>query len=255
MIISHKYRYLFLECPLTASWAIRHELCDHYSGIPIHSKHSMYPEFAKSASSDERNYFVFATIRNPLDIIVSQYMKLKHDHKGVFSDPETVNELIVDYSDYKKFQFIQDSNATFEDYFLTYHKRPYGNMLDSSRDRLDFVIHFENLQDDFSEVLRLLEIKQVSAIPQDNKTVGKKASWEEYYTPKIIEQAKKIVGPTLMAWGYRFPEDWGDYKPSRFSLIEHQVVQAARSYYSGKIRYSDGFIAKVIRKLRAKLIK
>lgn len=45
MIISHKYRLLFIEVPLTASWAIHHELCNNYEGKPILHKHATYSDY------------------------------------------------------------------------------------------------------------------------------------------------------------------------------------------------------------------
>lgn len=35
MIISHEHKYLFIEIPLTASWAVRKELCEFYGGEAI----------------------------------------------------------------------------------------------------------------------------------------------------------------------------------------------------------------------------
>ena len=87
MIISHTHKYLFVEIPLTASYAIRHELCEYYGGVPILHKHASFPDFLQIAAPHERDYFVFATVRNPLDETVSRYCKLRCDHKGTFSDP------------------------------------------------------------------------------------------------------------------------------------------------------------------------
>ena len=100
MVISHKYRYLFIEIPLTGSWAIRKELCEFYGGQQILHKHATYHEFQQSATDDEQAYFVFATVRNPLDSMVSAFYKYKSDHKGVFSDAQhSINTNIIDYAD------------------------------------------------------------------------------------------------------------------------------------------------------------
>ena len=114
MIISHQYQYLFIEIPLTASWAIRHELCEYCGGKPILHKHATYPEFAASATSTELHYFVFAAVRNPLDKVVSRYYKLKTDHKGAFPDPTSADALLTDFSDYAKFEYIRGSRASFQ---------------------------------------------------------------------------------------------------------------------------------------------
>jgi len=61
-----------------------------YEGQPILYKHATYPEFLRVATDDEKTYFAFSTIRNPLDQAVSRFFKLKTDHKGQFSDPQRI---------------------------------------------------------------------------------------------------------------------------------------------------------------------
>ena len=82
MIISYKHRLLFIEVPLTASWAIHHELCNNYEGKPILHKHVTYSEFKWYASREELGYFAFAVVRNPLDKIVSRYSSSSMIRKG-----------------------------------------------------------------------------------------------------------------------------------------------------------------------------
>ncbi len=255
MIISHKYRYLFIEIPLTGSWAIHHELCNYYGGEPILHKHASYPEFARIASQDERSYFVFATVRNPLDKAVSSFFKLKTDHKGAFSDPETLKSLKVDYVDLKRFQFIRASDATFDSYFLRSNlwNRPYSDMIELSSEYLDYVIGFENLQEDFSEVLRRLEIRQVRPVPVTNKTKGRRASWETYYSPRTYEKAKKVFGPAMKKWGYDFPESWGAHRVTWFDQGKYLLVNEAKKFYHSRFRYNESAFARFIRRLRAQI--
>ena len=54
MIISHKYKYLFIETPHTGSTAISNELQENYDGQRILHKHAYYFEFARQASEEER---------------------------------------------------------------------------------------------------------------------------------------------------------------------------------------------------------
>jgi len=251
MIISYKHRYLFIERPLTGSWAIRHELCEYYDGIPILHKHAGYSEFRRHARPEELKCLIFTGIRNPLDLIVSRYFKLMTDHKGAFSNPETTKTLITDYSDLVKYQHIMATNATFEEYFLRYCTRPYGDLFDLKSDYLGFVIRFENFQDDFSEVLHLLGIEQARPVPVTNKTQGRGSDWASYYTPKIIEQAKRICGPFMSKWGYEFPPGWGDYQPSWASQIEYRLFITLRHIYISYFRYNNNTFARMVRSIRS----
>ena len=63
MVIGREHRYVFVEIPLTGSWAIHNELVENYGGQAILHKHATYEEFARQASADELAYFAFATVR------------------------------------------------------------------------------------------------------------------------------------------------------------------------------------------------
>jgi hypothetical protein len=254
MIIGHKYRYLFIEIPLTGSWSIHNELCEYYGGESILHKHASYPEFLREASEDELGYFVFATVRNPLDVLVSRYFKLKENHKGTFTRSESIEALKIDYSDIKKFNFIKKSNASFEEFFIKCYRWPFSDMIDMSADQLDFVIRFENLQEDFSKVMGRLRINQVRPLPVSNVTQGRRRNWRTYYTPRTIEQAKKICGPYMNEWGYEFPQGWGDYRASSINEMEYKLVCLVRNYYLIHFRYNDKFYSKFLRYVRAKLL-
>tara|TARA_R110002124_G_scaffold175649_1_gene343464 strand:- start:41 stop:211 length:171 start_codon:yes stop_codon:yes gene_type:complete len=56
MIISHKYKYLFVEVPHTGSTSISEELVANYDGHPILKKHSQYIDFLRQASKEEKDY-------------------------------------------------------------------------------------------------------------------------------------------------------------------------------------------------------
>jgi hypothetical protein len=255
MIISHKNRYLFIEIPLTASWAIRHELLDCYDGETILHKHASYPEFDRIASPDEKNFFTFAAIRNPLDTAVSNYFKLKTNHKGAFTDPQALELDLVDKSDIEKYRFIQEKDADFDAFFIRYFRRPYANMIDNSAPNLDYVIRYEDLQAGFSEVLRLLNLAQVRPIPVMNKTQIREDDWQTYYGPPSIESAKRNFGPFMRRWEYSFPPEWGQVEISPLDEFRYKALAQARKLYLTQIRYNSGIIGRSIRSARAVLIR
>ncbi|MCB0110816.1 MAG: sulfotransferase family 2 domain-containing protein [Caldilineaceae bacterium] len=251
MIISHQHRYLFIEIPLTGSWAIRKELCAHYDGMPILHKHATYPEFQRTAEPAELDYFVFAAIRHPLDEIVSRYAKLMSDHKGIFSDRTRTQTLETDYSDHEKYKFVHESKADFVTFFRKYHRRPFGDLIDVASDQYDFIIRYECLQEDFAEVLRRLKLEQVRPVPVSNKTAGKRTDWHTYYTPEIRAQAYHVVAPYMKKWGYAFPADWERYPISWRSQLEFSLMTHLRNLYYTHLRYSRRPHAKAVRYLRA----
>jgi len=72
----------------------------------------------------------------------------------------------------------------------------------------DFIIKYENIQEDFSRVLNILNIKQMRALPWDVKTTEKDRNFLKYYTPKIQQKVKFIFGDAMKCLGYEFPFSW-----------------------------------------------
>jgi hypothetical protein len=228
MIVSHKHKFLFIEIPLTASWAIHHELCQNFGGQPILHKHATYSEFLNHATDEELDYFVFATVRNPLDKIVSTYYKLKNDQKSVFSNVNSLPQGIVDFSDLNKYQYIKSYGIDFENYFRRFYKMPYSDMIDLSSKYLNYAIRYENIQQDFTNLLMKLGMEQIQPLPRTNETPGKSKDFLACYTAGIIPQAKRVCGPFMKKWDYQFPESWGSNQISPVYDIEYKSLNKLR---------------------------
>ena len=90
MIISHKYKYLFIQNPNTGSTSIGYELCENYNGKPILYKHATYLDFEEIATREEKKYFTFTTVRNPLDKMTTIYMRFLTDHDSWYTKKENL---------------------------------------------------------------------------------------------------------------------------------------------------------------------
>ena len=152
MIISDTYRYVFIQTPMTGSSAVAKELIENYEGRAILSKHAVYSTFLANANSEQRNYFVFSGIRHPLDKMVSNYQKMLNNHNDRFTqklnaDPRKAIFQIRDRVRYRRVkkgwnyeQFLQHSKVYDEVSSLDHHK-------------LNYVMKFETLENDFEKVL------------------------------------------------------------------------------------------------------
>ncbi|HXV99712.1 MAG TPA: sulfotransferase family 2 domain-containing protein [Anaerolineae bacterium] len=252
MIISHKYKYLFIEIPRTGSTAISQELRRNYDGVSILRKHSDYLEFLKVATPEEKKYFVFAGIRNPLDDAVSLYFKYKTNHKMKYTNPARLatNGGSVTKANITKFSFVQNTNADFPTFFKRSYKLPYNNISSLSHQYCNFIIRFENLQEDFATALQLIGIESKGPLPQKNKTGGRAESFTAYYTPEAIAHAKKVFGPFMKKWGYEFPPEWGDSTVSPLTQLEFQVVDSVRNFCWKHVRWSPSFYGRLFRQVR-----
>jgi hypothetical protein len=241
MIISHRYRYLFVELPRTGSTAVKRELRDMYEGVGILAKHATYRDFEARATEDEKKYFVFSGIRNPMDIAVSRYVNLRDNARGHFTDPEEMarRQSIAGKIERRIHAWVQRTDADFETFFLRWYRLPYDTWSSLDHKRMDAVLRFETLAEDFDAVLRRIGITPVRPLPQANVTPGRERGFASWYTPKAIRRAAWVFGPYLKEWGYEFPPEWGEVKVPWWAGPFMRITRFFRGIYWRFFRFRD----------------
>lgn len=244
MIISHQNKYIFIQIPHTASTAIGDELCINYDGKRILDKHCLYFEFEKVAKEEEKEYFVFACVRNPLDDVVSRYYKYTSNHMKMFTTPrywqKNGGDGWVTNKQLKQYQWITENNATFEDFFLNYYHIPYDSFISIQSKKYDYIMRFETIEQDFSEVLKLLNLSQKRPLPFRNKTSLKERNFFSYFTPKTQQRALFVFGPFMQKWGYSFPEEWSNKTVPWLSQTQFEFLGIIRKLHRKYIRKTRG---------------
>jgi len=230
MIISHKYKFLFIGLPFSASSAISKELHAKYEGLPYLRKHSLYHEFRRVATNKEKEYFVFAVLRNPMEIAVTVYEKMKENTKGNFTNPNLFQENggHITKNHLLKFNFIRRKRATFQEYFLKFHTKPYDNLSSITLDKCDFIIRYEKIAEDYLIALKKAGVESPTQLPVANKTTSKKKDLGGYYTEDIKQQAIHVFGPFLKKYNYSFPENWGNIQVPLKSIIQFKLMGILR---------------------------
>ena len=231
MIISHSHKYLFVELPRTGSSAVSKELILNYDAESILRKHATYRDFLRQASEDEKEYFVFSSIRNPMDKILSLYFKYKTNHRR-YDDPETYrrDNALIAWLLMSQFRFVNRNNASFSDFFRRFYRLPYDDWSSLDHEKMDFVIRFENLSEDFETVLYRIGLTPVRPLPVVNKTANRSKDFWSYYDPEIRGRAEWVFGPYFCRWRYEFPEDW-ETKGYRSAELMFQFTNIFRNFY------------------------
>jgi len=250
MIISHKYKFLFIGLPFSASSAISKELHLQYDGEPYLRKHSLYHEFKNVATKTELRYFVFAVLRNPMEIAVTVYEKMKANAKGNFTNHELFSENggHITKQHRERFNYIKDNNPSFQQYFKKFHQKPYDNLSSLTIDNCDFVIKYETISEDYLLALKKAGVSNPKPLPVANKTVGKKNDILAYYTNDIKEISIAVFGPILEKYNYSFPEVWGEVKIPLKSKLEFLVLGILRKLnqkYFKKIKSKKGLVGTI----------
>ena len=245
MIINHEHRYVYVEVPRTGSSAVRKELRVMYGGQPILRKHASYRDFLRQATDDEKTYFVFSGVRNPLDVAVTRYIHLKGNVKDHFTDPWSikVRNSIASKIERRIYAWIQRRDATFEQFLKRWYLLPYDTWTSLDHSSIDMVLRFEHLPEDFEEALRRIGLEPQRPLPVVNKTPGRERDFVSYYTPEAIKRAVWVFGPYMEEWGYPMPEQWGPVRTPAWSWILQRIARFYRGIYWKHLRFAD-YVAK-----------
>lgn len=228
MIISHKNRYVFVEIPHTGSHSIAAELIQFYGGERILRKHANLTQFEAQASRDERAYFVFGTVRNPLDTAFTDYSKLQSDHRGQFTKPAMLmrNGGHVTEQHLLEFEFVNSQNGDFASFMRKFRNRTYHNWFLTGASRYQFVLRFENLASEFERLIAILGLELARPLPHVNSTKKKARNFEDVYPEDLRAFVVARYGPFLRKWGYDLPASWGGGVVPRLSLLKFWAVDS-----------------------------
>ena len=242
MILVHKLKLLFIGIPYSATTAISKDLHKNYGGKAILRKHSLYSEFDEIASKAEKDYYVFAVKRNPMDIVISVYEKMKNDSKGNFTNLNLLekNGGHISKRQRKHYLFIRKNNASFQEYFKKFYRLPYTSVLSIVKNDCDRIISFENLDDEYNVLLNDLGAVSNHKMPKINQTKGKH-DFDYYYTNEIKNQATQVFAPYMKDFGYQMPKGWGGKKIRLHIKLIYRLIN-----YFKKIIYP--FRSKIKRK-------
>jgi hypothetical protein len=241
VIISHRYRYVFVEVPRTGSTSVSAELREHYDGHEILRKHASYRDFLRVASNDERGYFTFSAVRNPLDVAVTRYVRLKDDVQLLYRDPRKVasRNSISSRLERRIHAWVLRTDADFESFLRRWYVLPYDTWTTLDRRRMNAILRFEALAADFESTLRQIGVTPVRELPARNATPGRDRDWASHYTPRAIRRAVWVFGPYMEQWGYSFPASWVVMRVPTWSHLLFRVAHAGRSVYWKHFRFAD----------------
>ena len=150
-MISHKHKFIFVHISKTGGTSIRNAMTGNYD--ELHDPHHSGISRIKENLSDEifQSYFKFGTVRNPWEREVSRY-KFLGNNKNL---PES--------------RYCQGSFKKYLSKFIELGYVNYENLKIDDNIGVDYVMKFENLQEDFNVVCDKIGIPH-RQLPHQNKT-------------------------------------------------------------------------------------
>ena len=204
-MISHTHKFIFIHIPKTAGTTID----IFFNGsMQRHSCLKDYEYFLPKKQFDQ--YFKFTTVRNPFDLLVSSYAmvieRIQQKNSGalktfghnVFSFEEYLKDKIHNYTvGTEPFISTNFSYSMFNQNQINWIKDSQGRI------NIDYVMKFENLQQDFNIVCDKIGIPH-QQLPHTNKTNHK--HYTEYYDEETREIVAQKYARDIEYFGYKFGE-------------------------------------------------
>lgn len=184
-MISHKHKFIFVHVPKTAGTSIKNAMNGYYD--ELHNPYHSGIFRIKTTLSDQifQSYFKFGTMRNPWDREVSRYAFIKK------------------YKNHDRHACVLNG---FKDYLLKFNEMGlvnYNLLKIHGNIGVDYIMKFENLQQDFNIVCDKIGIPR-KKIPHDNQTNHKR--YIEYYDDETRELVAQKYAKDIEYFGYKFGE-------------------------------------------------
>jgi hypothetical protein len=137
--------------------------------------------------------FSFAVVRNPWDKVVSHY------HYRVKTNQTKLRENSIEFT-----EWVKRSYGVQDEYYYDIPKMfmPQVEWIVDNQGKIvvDKIMHFENLENEFNEVLEILGKK--AALPHEKKS--NRLNYREYYNNETIEIIRKWFQQDIDIFGYEY---------------------------------------------------
>ncbi|MCU7927245.1 MAG: sulfotransferase family protein [Candidatus Thiodiazotropha sp. (ex Dulcina madagascariensis)] len=217
MLLSIKYNFLFVHIAKTGGTSVRAALqplrwrdpwyypmalCSRFSHFSGHRLGSKFPRHARIVAAKEllpepffNGLFKFAIVRNPWDLQVSSYHHIRRERPHLIAH-------IHDFDHFMRWKL--DPERAYQYHVDTSIQSQLDYLIDLRGDILvDFIGHYENLAEDFSEIARRIGVKDMT-LPHKRKARDRKKDYRGYYSDELAGLVSEHFRRDIEALGYRF---------------------------------------------------
>jgi len=216
MLLSHKYKFLFVHIAKTGGTSVREALqkyrwrdpyylpqfiASKLSGLTGHQVGIKMPRHAKAICAREMlpgefydSLFKFAFVRNPWDLQVSSFHHIRRERPHLMQGMNDFEGFLRwKLAPRRPYQYHIDTSIELQsDYLVDLH----GKVI------IDFIGHYENLQEDFNHVCQTIGIEPFQ-LPHKRKATDR-SDFRHYYSDETAELVAKHFQRDIELLGYRF---------------------------------------------------
>jgi hypothetical protein len=217
MLLSPKYRFLFVHIAKTGGTSVRAALeglrwrdpwyypmflCSRFSHLSGHRIATKLPRHAKVVAAKEllpKEYFdslfKFAFVRNPWDLQVSSFHHIRRERPQYLGGHETFEDFLRWKLDPERpYQYHIDTSITLQtDYLIDLD----GSIV------VDFIGRYERLHADFATVCDRIGLR-APALPHERQARDRKRDYRTYYSDETAELVARRFARDIRMLDYRF---------------------------------------------------
>ena len=217
MLLSPKYRFLFVHIAKTGGTSVRAALeglrwrdpwyypmflCSRFSHLSGHRIAAKLPRHAKVVAAKELlpqeyfdSLFKFAFVRNPWDLQVSSFHHIRRERPQYLGGHETFEDFLRWKLDPERpYQYHIDTSITLQtDYLIDLS----GTVV------VDFIGRYERLNEDFATVCERIGIRD-PALPHERQARDRKRDYRSYYSDETAELVARHFARDIRMLDYRF---------------------------------------------------
>ncbi|HEH4645058.1 TPA: sulfotransferase family 2 domain-containing protein, partial [Campylobacter coli] len=215
-----KYKCIFIHVPKVAGSSIERVIYQTDRWLVGHRKANDYMMFNKDRFE---SYFSFGFVRNPYDRVVSAYHYLRNGG-GTLGDEKWAKKNIYKYNSFKEF-VLDLKNPKIQNKILNWmHFIPQYKFLcdNESNILVNFTGKFENLEEDFKKILKILNRKdQLMHINKSNHV-----DYKNYYNDVMYKIVREIYRDDFEIFDYDL-EDKKYFNISQCSYLKNLEAKIA----------------------------
>jgi hypothetical protein len=217
MLLSPKYRFLFVHIAKTGGTSVRSALeglrwrdpwyypmflCSRLSHLSGHRIATKLPRHAKIIAAQELlpkeffdSLFKFAFVRNPWDLQVSSFHHIRRERPHFLGGHETFDDFLRWKLDPRRpYQYHLDTSIIPQsDYLIDLH----GQII------VDFIGRYERLHDDFATACARIGI-QSPVLPHARKARDRRQDYRSYYSDETVKLVATHFARDIQLLNYQF---------------------------------------------------
>ena len=216
MLLSHRYRFLFVHIAKTGGTSVRSALqryrwrdpyylpqwiASRLSGMTGHRLGIKLPRHCKAITAQEmlprefyHSLFKFAFVRNPWDLQVSSYHHIRRERPQLMQADESFEDFLRRKLDPERpWQYHLDTSVESQSHYI----------IDlQGRQIIDFIGRYETLQEDFDHICDRIGITPIT-LPHRRKA-SDRADYRGYYDDSTRRLVAEHFAPDIERLGYEF---------------------------------------------------